>query len=597
MDNQRTILFFVLSFILLLIWQAWQEDYVRPQATPISTPVISALPDQGRSAAPLVVPQGQAGIAVQDRPEMSSTPAVAATVSPMSQVLNSDKRIYVRTDLYDIEIDTVGGDLRKVNLLTYPITADRPDIPFSLMEDKGFRLFIAQSGLLSASSAPDHHAIYEAEQQDYTLADDSSELKVPLRWVSEDGITVIKTYTFKRDSFLIEVDHQIINNSGKPWRGHQYRQFQRTAAADSESSFFIHTYTGGVIFSEEESYEKIHFSDMEDENLARDISNGWAAIIQHYFVGAWIPNKGETNHYYSKALDDGRYTLGLVSPEVEVEAGATNTFVSQLYVGAKIQERLEAVADGLVLTVDYGILTLIAEPLFWLLSFFHDLFGNWGWAIIGVTLVIKLVFYKLSEKSYRSMANMRKVTPKITAIRERYIDDRQRMSKAMMELYKKEKINPMGGCLPMLVQIPVFIALYWVLLESVELRQADFIFWLNDLSTKDPFYVLPLLMGLTMYIQQQLNPKPPDPMQAKIMAALPFIFTLFFAFFPSGLVLYWVVNAILSILQQWYITRRIDMGLDNDDDDKKKDKKVKGKGKKPKEKPKPLPKAIEASSD
>ncbi len=588
MDNQRTILFFGLSFVLLLLWQAWQEDYVKPKATPTVAPVTSSLPEQGGGQQPLV-PQSE--VTQQDRPQISSVPAVAtADVAPMSQVLNSDKRIHVLTDLYDIEIDTVGGDIRKVDLLTYPVAASTPDIPFRLMEDKGFRLFIAQSGLLSGSSAPDHHAIYQAEQQDYTLSSTTDELKIPLRWESDDGVTVIKTYTFHRDSFLIEVDHQIINNSGQPWRGHQYRQLQRTAAADSESSFFIHTYTGGVIYSEEERYEKIHFSDMEDANLARDINGGWAAIIQHYFLGAWVPVKDETNHYYSKALDDGRYTLGLVSPEVQVEDGATNTFSSGLYIGSKTQERLEPVAEGLVLTVDYGILTLIAEPLFWLLKFFHDLVGNWGWAIIGVTLVIKLVFYKLSEKSYRSMANMRKVTPKITAIRERYIDDRQRMSQAMMELYKKEKINPMGGCLPMLVQIPVFIALYWVLLESVELRQATFILWLDDLSTKDPFYVLPLLMGLTMYIQQQLNPKPPDPMQAKIMAALPFVFTLFFAFFPSGLVLYWVVNAILSILQQWYITRRIDMGIDDEDDKKKK-----GKGNKSKDKPKPPPKALEAS--
>ena len=607
MDNQRTILFFVLSFVLLLIWQAWQEDYVVPKATPVSAPIVSSLPDQGTTAAPLEVQQGQTPS--QDRPEISSAPAVKPSVAPMSQVLNSDQRIRVLTDLYDIEIDTVGGDLRKVDLLTYPIDPNRPDIPFKLMEDKAFRLFIAQSGLLSGNSAPDHHAIYQPEQLDYTLSGSSDVLKIPLRWESGDGITVIKTYTFERDSFLIKVDHEIINNSDKPWKGHQYRQLQRTAAADSESSFFIHTYTGGVIFSEEESYEKIHFSDMEDENLARDIGNGWAAIIQHYFIGAWIPNEGETNHYYSKALDDGRYTLGLVSPEAQVEPGASNTFSTGLYVGSKSQDRLEPVANGLVLTVDYGILTLIAEPLFWLLKFFHELFGNWGWAIIGVTLVIKLVFYKLSEKSYRSMANMRKVTPKITAIRERYIDDRQRMSQAMMELYKKEKINPMGGCLPMLVQIPVFIALYWVLLESVELRQADFIFWLNDLSTKDPFYVLPLLMGLTMYIQQQLNPKPPDPMQAKIMAALPFIFTLFFAFFQSGLVLYWVVNAILSILQQWYITRRVDMGLEEEeerkakierDKEKLKGKNKKGKAKAKKEEPgdkaddEPPTKAIEA---
>lgn len=581
--------------MLLLLWQAWQEDYVRPQATPTTAPINVAVPGDDAHSQQLTVPQGGTTAApAADTPQMSAAPATPQTVAPMSQVLNSDKRIHVVTDLYDIEIDTVGGDIRRVDLLTYPVAADQPDEPFRLMEDKGFRLFIAQSGLLSGASAPDHHAVYEAEQLEYSLGS-SNEIKVPLHWTSEDGITVTKTYTFKRDSFVIEVDHQITNNSAAAWRGHQYRQLQRTAAADSESSMFIYTYTGGVIYSDEEKYEKIYFDDMEDENLSRDISGGWAGIIQHYFIGAWIPNQSETNHFYSKALDDGRYTLGMVSPETVVEPGASNTFSSQLYVGSKEQERLEPVAEGLVLAVDYGILTLLADPLFWLLKFLYEWVGNWGWAIIILTLLIKLVFFKLSEKSYRSMANMRKVTPKITAIRERYIDDRQRMSQAMMELYKKEKINPMGGCLPMLVQIPVFIALYWVLLESVELRQATFVLWLDDLSTKDPYYVLPLLMGLTMYIQQQLNPKPPDPMQAKIMAALPFIFTLFFAFFPSGLVLYWVANAVLSILQQWYITRRIDMGLDKEEEKKEKIERDKEKAKAKSKKKKGKSKAKESS--
>jgi YidC/Oxa1 family membrane protein insertase len=297
---------------------------------------------------------------------------------------------------------------------------------------------------------------------------------------------------------------------------------------------------------------------MADSNLSREVNGGWLAMIQHYFLAAIIPAQDEQNHFYTKATADDRFVLGMYSPNKTVEVGQIDTFVTRIYTGPKTQAKLEELAEGLELTVDYGFLTVISKPLFWTLEVIHGVVANWGWAIIIVTLCIKLIFYPLSAASYRSMANMRRLAPKMKQLKERYGDDRQRMSKAMMDLYKTEKINPMGGCLPMLVQIPVFIALYWVLLESVELRQAPFIFWITDLSIKDPYYVLPLIMGLGMFVQQKLNPPPPDPVQAKIMMALPVVFTLFFAFFPAGLVLYWVANSLLSIAQQWYITRKID---------------------------------------
>jgi len=297
---------------------------------------------------------------------------------------------------------------------------------------------------------------------------------------------------------------------------------------------------------------------MKKEPFNRDLKGGWAAMVQHYFIAAWVPGQEETNHFYSKSLGDDLYVLGMSSAEQTVPAGSKGDFKSRLYIGPKQQDHLAAVAPHLELTVDYGLLTFIAKPIFWLLKHLHELLGNWGWSIILLTMFIKLAFYKLSAASYRSMANMRRMTPKMAQIRERYGDDRQRMSQAMMELYKKEKINPLGGCLPIVVQIPVFISLYWVLLGSVELRQAGFIFWIHDLSTKDPYYVLPLIMGISMFVQQRLSPAPPDPIQAKVMMALPVVFTLFFAFFPAGLVLYWVVNNVLSITQQWYITKSLE---------------------------------------
>ena len=466
--------------------------------------------------------------------------------------------ITVKTDVFDLKISTSGGDISELDLLKYPVDAKQPENKVKLLQDTASKRFVVQSGLLSKGGAPDHHAIFSAEKSEYELSPGDKQIKVTLRWQGTDGVEVYKTYTFHRDSYVIDLEQTVVNGSEESWNGRQYRQLQRTSGEESDS-FFIYTYTGGVIYSDSEKYEKIDFSDMSSQNLKRDVANGWVAMIQHYFVAAIVPMKGDMEHFFSKSLGSSdRYLLGAVSPGKTIVPGGQATFKTELFIGPKLQNKMEELAPGLELTVDYGMLTILAKPLFILLDFIHQFVGNWGWSIIVVTLLIKLAFFPLSAKSYRSMANMRRLQPRMLALKERYGDDRAGMAKATMELYKKEKVNPVSGCLPMLLQIPVFIALYWVLLESVELRQADFMLWINDLSSKDPYFILPLLMGASMFIQHKLNPAPTDPMQAKLMMMMPFIFTIFFAFFPAGLVLYWVTNNLISISQQWYITRNIE---------------------------------------
>lgn len=556
MENQRIIIFFVLSFGLLMLWQTWEQDQL--SSNPGEGAVTSEAPASDR-------PDIAQAPTSTDRPATPSATAAAEApieLAAKDELLPKGQRIHVRTDVLDVEIDTIGGDIRGLALPKYPVSLEHPDEPFELMSDKPLKVFVAQSGLLSRQPAPDHHARFTADQDEYTLAPGQDRLQVMLHWRDASGITVSKVYTFHRDSYVIDLEQRLSNPGGEPWQGHQYIQLQRSRP-ESGGGLTAQAYVGGVIYSPEDKYQKISFDDMASQPLNRQIKGGWLAMIQHYFLGAWIPPSNETGQYYSKAAEGRPVVLGEIGPETTAAPNGEAVFHSRLYAGPKDQGRLEKVAEGLRLTVDYGILTVLAQPIFWLMKHIHSLVGNWGWTIIILTLIIKLAFYKLSEKSYRSMARMRTMTPKIASIRERYGDDRQRMSQAMMELYKKEKINPLGGCLPMLVQIPVFIALYWVLLESVEMRQAPFILWINDLSIRDPYYVLPLLMGISMFIQQKLNPAPPDPMQAKLLSALPFVFTLFFAFFPAGLVLYWVANSVLSIAQQWYITRKVEAAAAN----------------------------------
>jgi YidC/Oxa1 family membrane protein insertase len=556
MDNQRLFLFVALSFVVLLLWQSWMEDYGPAPAPQVET---AALENAQPPATTASLPAGPA-----DSADIPGAPADMATMEralPDTEVLKKGQFIDVTTDLFHIKIDATGGDLRQADLLHFKATTEPDSPPFRLLNDSLPNLFVIQSGLrASVGTEPTHHVVYTAEQGSYRMADGADELQVSMVWRSPEGVEVVKRYIFHRGSYAIGLQHEVRNNSTAEWQGRQYRQLQRTQVAETGQSSFIYTYMGGVIYSPEEKYEKIKFEDMVDENLDRSITDGWAAMLQHYFLGALIPARAETDRYYTNTLSSARYVIGMISPNREVASGSSALYETTIFIGPKLQDEMKQVAPGLELTVDYGLLTVLAQPLFWLLKTLHGLLGNWGWAIVCVTVLIKLAFYKLSETSYKSMANMRKLAPRMKTLKERYGDDRQKMNQAMMEMYKKEKINPLGGCLPIVVQIPVFIALYWVLLESVELRHAPFILWITDMSSPDPYYILPLLMGATMLIQQRLNPAPMDPIQAKVMMMLPIVFTVFFAFFPSGLVLYWVVNNTLSIAQQWVITRRIERG-------------------------------------
>lgn len=543
MDSQKLILFFALAMILILISQAWEAEQTKaPQATaPQPSHVQREVPP-----APDVNPSPSA-------PGTTTT----TTAVPNSQ-LGSGVRIEVTTDLVRAVIDTQGGDLRALYLLKYPVAVDQLQIPLPLLTDAGTEVFIAQSGLIGHDGAyPTHRTQYEAERRKYHLAEREAEVRVPLTWRAPDGVKYSKTYIFRRGSYLVDVEYTVINPTPNEWTGFLYAQLQRSYV-ETGGLFRLPTYTGGAIYTPEDKYEKVSFSDMASQPLSRDVQGGWVAVLQHYFVGAWLPPKAERERFYTDQLEGNRYVIGYKNLEpTRIAPGGNGQFDTSLYVGPKEQNRLKQLSEGMELTVDYGWLTFLSAPLFWLLQLIHRWVGNWGWAIVLLTIIIKLVFYPLSAASYKSMANMKKLQPKMKELKERFGDDKQKLNQAMMELYKTEKINPLGGCLPILIQIPVFIALYWVLLESVEMRQAPFIFWWRDLSIPDPFYVLPIIMGITMYLQQVLNPAPVDPIQKKIFMALPVMFTVFFLFFPSGLVLYWVVNNVLSIAQQWNITRNV----------------------------------------
>ena len=553
METQRLMLLIALGLVSFLLWNAWQEQFnPRPElaATPKTTQV-----EDGTAAVPM-------GADESEIPQSQAIP-VASSMPRLKQ----GKQIIVETDTFKAVIDTKGGDLRQTDLVKYPVSTKEPDVPFRLLSSDPDDIFIVQSGFAGKSpdaegsiiSAPNHKTVYQAEKTQYRLAEDEDKLNVDLLWVSPEGIRFTKRYIFSRDSHLIQLQHIIKNPTQSVWRGNLYQQIQRSGNEVAMGIGTTYTYTGGVVWSEEEKYQKISFDDMRDENFKQQVKGGWLAMIQHYFLTALVPEKDLKYNFYSQSIKNkNRLVLGMsAASETRLAPGEEVVLNNKLYVGPKLQHDLAAIAEGLELTVDYGFLTIIAKPIYWLLEFIHGFVKNWGWSIILLTMFIKLVFYKLSETSYKSMANMRKLTPRIQQLKERFGDDKQKLQQAQMKMFKEEKINPLGGCLPILVQIPVFISLYWVLLESVELRQAPWTLWITDLSIKDPYFVLPLLMGISMFIQQKLNPPPTDPMQAKVMMALPFVFTIFFLFFPAGLVLYWVVNNVLSIAQQYYITKVI----------------------------------------
>jgi YidC/Oxa1 family membrane protein insertase len=555
MDNLRLILFFTLAFLGLMIYQAWQQDYGKPAQAVSQQETEKTMQKQLSTEEAGGVPNPE--VTANKTAAENSDAAVSGTASEEAQ---SGQVVHVETDLLKVDISTKGGTVIRAFLRKYPVSLEEPDKKVELLFSDYPNLFLAQSGLIGSKkeNLPTHDGIYQAQKDNYELAPGSDVVDVPLVWKSDNGITVTKHLTLSRDSYLIKVSYEIDNQSGAPLAVRDYGQLQRTEPQKSQSSFGSRAYVGGVYYNPTSKYEKVSFKDMAKKQLSVDSNTGWLAMIQHYFLTAWIPPKDQVEHYYTNALPGGRYLIGSYSPVITIAPGSEQSLSRELFIGPKLQNRLETIAQGLDLTVDFGWLTVIAKPIYWLLENIHGLVGNWGWSIIILTLMIKAAFYKLSETSYKSMANMRKFTPRMQALKDRYGDDKQRLQQAMMELYKKEKINPLGGCLPIVVQIPVFIALYWVLLETVEMRQAPWILWIHSLSEKDPYFILPVIMGVSMFIQQKLNPAPPDPMQAKIMMSLPFVFTVFFAFFPAGLVIYWVVNNLVSILQQWYITRKIE---------------------------------------
>ena len=559
MNMQRNILIAVLLVITYLMVLQWNNDYgdvdLPPAVSENTQTGNSDLPDIPASSA---LPTDDSDVPV------ATAPMTADTSAPVETAGQPSGLIQVETDELRVSINPVGGDIVSLSLPGYPTRKNRPDQPFQLLEQSSSRIYVAQSGL-AGQNGPDAREAgrptYSVEQNSYVLEDGSDQLTVDLRF-EENNVSYTKRFTFNRGDYLIGVEYIVDNRSDTTWNGNLFGQIKRDGSGDpsSSSATGMATYLGAAYWAPDNSYEKVSLGDMDKSRLREPVEGGWVAWLQHYFVSAWIPAADQTHVYQTRKDSQGNYIVGFISPASSVAAGQQGSISADFYAGPKIQDRLEQISQGLELTVDYGFLWWIAQPLFFVLSLIHSFVGNWGWSIILLTILIKLVFFPLSATSYRSMANMRRVAPKLQALREQHGDDRQKMSAAMMELYKKEKINPLGGCLPILVQMPVFIALYWTLMESVEMRQAEWLGWIVDLSQKDPFFILPILMGATMFIQQQLNPAPPDPMQAKVMKMLPIIFTFFFLWFPAGLVLYWVVNNILSIAQQWYITRQIEKG-------------------------------------
>jgi YidC/Oxa1 family membrane protein insertase len=553
MDIKRTILIVALAVVSYVMVLKWNQDYGQ-----------AALPTQNVAASSTTAPALPDTASGNNASNSADVPTANGETSTVAEtpVAASKDLIHIKTDVLDIAIDPQGGDIAQLRLPLYPRRQDHPDVPFQLFDNGNERTYLAQSGLTGVDG-PDARAagrpVFSTDKKTYELAPGQDQLVVDLKF-SENGINYIKRFTLKRGLYDVQVSYLIDNESAKPWNGNLFAQLKRDNSSDPSSSTATGTatYLGAALWTSSEPYKKVSMKDIDKGQLKETVQGGWVAWLQHYFVTAWIPQKGDSNVVQTRKDSQGNYIIGFTGPTLTVEPGKTAETSATLYAGPKSQGVLKELSPGLELTVDYGILWFIAQPIFWLLQHIHSLVGNWGWSIIFLTMLIKGIFFPLSAASYKSMARMRAVAPKLAALKEQFGDDRQKMSQAMMELYKKEKINPLGGCLPILVQMPVFLSLYWVLLESVEMRQAPFMLWITDLSIKDPFFILPIIMGATMFIQQRLNPTPPDPRQAKVMKLMPIIFTFFFRWFPAGLVLYWVVNNCLSIAQQWYITRKVE---------------------------------------
>lgn len=557
--NARMFLWLGLVLALWLNYETWQRDYALP-VPPAATTAAAAPSAKEVTGLAASVPQA----AVTATGDASAVPEAAATsvTAPEASTTPTSvaSTINVVTDVLNVEISLRGGDLVLADLSQYPLVKGE-DTRVRLLNTNPSNFYLLQTGLTGAAgeARPTHLADFEAAQTDYRLSDGADELRVPLVWRDAvNGVTVIKTYVFKRGQYRVDLRYDVENAGANAWRAASYAQILRNDPPVERSMFSVESYAfQGPAFYDGVKYEKLDREDAEDRALSRDIQGGWIAGMQHHFVTAIVPAGGASYRYTIKT-DGNQYLLSTTGPSVTVAPGSGATFEETLFVGPKLQAQLEKTGPRLDLVADYGMLTLLAQPLFWLLEQAHKLTTNWGWAIIIVTFLLKLVFYPLSESSGKSMAKMRVLGPRMKNLQETYKDDREKLGRAMMDLYKREKINPLAGCLPILIQMPVFFAFYWVLLESVEMRQAPFAFWIQDLSSRDPFFVLPVIMAGAMFVQYKLNPTPPDPIQAKVFMILPFIMSATFAFFPAGLVLYWVTNTLLSIAQQWNINRRIE---------------------------------------
>ena len=572
MDNQRLLIWAFFGLMAWMTYQTWVADYApKPEPTRAGTAELS--PPQGAS------PGLEAGVE-DDLPEISDPTDTAAAPSisadaPEAAVDAGAPTIRVTTDVLDVDISTRGGTLQKAAILKYPVAKDHPDMVIEMLSTDPARLGLIESGVRATAGAPEatHLSVFESARNLYELGD-ANDMLVVLTWGDPGGITIEKRYRFERGSYVIGLEQVVTNGSNEAWQGAEYARIKRFSRPQERSMFDVDSYSfiGPIIYDGEKS-EKLKRDDLLDDGKYTYFSTaGWFGAIQHHFVSAVVPPKGDEYKYEVSVRGDVS-TSSLIGTQVRtILPGGSETFETALFVGPKLQAQLEQVDETLKLTVDYGWLTILSQPLFWLLSFVYGFVANWGVAIIIVTFLIKLVFYKLTESSGRSMAKMRNLQPRMKALQDRYKDDRQALSQAMMDLYKREKVNPAAGCLPILIQMPFFLAFYWVLLESVEMRQAPFALWITDLSTRDPYFILPLIMGAAMFMQQKLNPAPADPVQAKVMQIMPIMFTVFFAFFPSGLVLYWVTNTLLSIAQQWKINTVVEAEAKQQKSGKKKQK-------------------------
>ncbi|MDN6322821.1 MAG: membrane protein insertase YidC [Halomonas sp.] len=551
MDVKRLLLLIPLAVLAYLLVVQWNQDYGQPNydSVPETT-------QRSNSVTPSGIEDGEGGLAVPSASSPQSSVGEGIPDDTESETSSRDF-IAVTTDVLDVRIDPHGGDIVYAALPQHKLSLDS-DRNYVLLSDNSNRSYVARSGLQLDGQAS--RITFTPENSEYRLSDNDDELSVNLTG-DVNGVEVIKRLTFERGSYAVNVNYYLANNTDAPVSARFIGQLARDNSPDPSSgvSMGMNSYLGAAYSTPDARYEKVDFDDIQSHSFEnREAQGGWIAIIQHYFVSAWAPQQDQQNLYYVTTDSSDRNVVAFAGPTSNVAADSEATLGATLYMGPKVQDHLEQVAPNLRLTVDYGWLWFIANPLFWLLDHIHDIVGNWGWSIVLLTVLVKAVLFPLSAKAYKSMGRMRKLGPEMQRLKEMYGDDRQKMSQEMMKFYQKEKINPLGGCLPIVIQMPVFIALYWMLLESVELRHAPFMFWIQDLSVKDPLFILPILMGISMFVQQMLNPTPPDPMQAKIMKMLPIIFTFFFLWFPAGLVIYWVVNNIISVAQQYYITRKIE---------------------------------------